>query len=110
MRTLMISVVVILSTIWGCGPSLKQTSNSTTQDLPDTTKMTHARVIDYSDLDGCTFLLELDDGSKLQPLTLAEEFMKDGLSVYITYSIVKQPGICMVGRIINVDQIVRSEK
>lgn len=37
------------------------------------------------ELDGCTYLLELQDGSKLQPVTLPVEFQHGGLKVRIKY-------------------------
>ncbi len=67
-------------------------------------------VIDNRGLDGCTYILILGDGTRLEPVDLAESFRKDSLKVMIKYSEVKQPSICMVGRMVNIIEIkVRSE-
>ncbi|MBK6640060.1 MAG: hypothetical protein KBH11_01820 [Bacteroidia bacterium] len=56
-----------------------------------------ATVIDMRELDGCTYLLELQDGSKLQPVTLPVEFQHGGLKVRIKYKKVEIMSICMSG-------------
>lgn len=56
-----------------------------------------ATVIDMRKLDGCTYLLELQDGSKLQPATLPVEFQHGGLKVRIKYKKVEIMSICMSG-------------
>lgn len=56
-----------------------------------------ATVIDYSELDGCRFLLELEDGRKLEPVNLQEKYMKHGLKVLITWKNADGMSICMAG-------------
>jgi len=110
MRSLFYTVTLLLIIFYSCGPAIQEIATNNANYNLDTSKMTQARVIDYSDLDGCSFILELDDGSKLQPLVLPEEFKKNGITVYVTFSFVKQPGVCMVGKIIEIDKITISEK
>ncbi|MDQ3049546.1 MAG: hypothetical protein M3Q95_01540 [Bacteroidota bacterium] len=64
-----------------------------------------ATVVDYSELDGCTFLLELSDGQKLQPENLGEAFKKKGLKVFITYKIYNGISNCMAGKMVTLNSI-----
>ncbi len=79
-------------------------------EVPDETKHSFegyekATVINYS-VDGCTWMLLLDDGRKLQPAELKTEFQKDKLMVWITYTIKKgSVGICMTGTMISLTDI-----
>ncbi|MCW3101731.1 MAG: hypothetical protein JWO09_171 [Bacteroidetes bacterium] len=66
---------------------------------------TKATVIDYK-VDGCTWMLELEDGKKLQPAELKPDYQKDKLQVWITYEIKKGGmGICMAGEMVNITHI-----
>lgn len=66
---------------------------------------TKATIINYT-VDGCSWLLELEDGKKLQPETLDQKFQKDKLKVWIKYTIKKGGvGICMTGEMVNITAI-----
>jgi hypothetical protein len=66
---------------------------------------TKAEVINYA-IDGCTWMLQLKDGKKLQPSYLKPEFQKDKLKVWIKYSPKKGGvGICMAGEMVNITEI-----
>jgi hypothetical protein len=51
------------------------------------------------EVEACGYLLFLENGQKLKPATLGEEFKKEGLTVWIKYTVSKQ-GIstCMAGQ------------
>jgi hypothetical protein len=69
-----------------------------------------AIVKDYR-VDGCTWLLVLEDGKKLQPVELKPEFQKDNLRVWIRYEIKKNgTGICMTGEMVTITTIERRRK
>ena len=64
-----------------------------------------AEVRNY-DVDGCGYLLFLENGKKLNPGELKEEFRKDALKVWIRYSLRK--GVmttCMAGENIQLNDI-----
>lgn len=64
-----------------------------------------AKVI-KSQLDGCSWQLQLRDGKMLQPSALAPEFQKDQLEVWIKYVPKKGAvGICMQGEMVNITAI-----
>ena len=61
-----------------------------------------ATVIDMTELDGCRFMMKLEDGKRIQPVSMPEVYkdykFTDGEQVRMTY--VPQPdmmGICMSG-------------
>ena len=59
--------------------------------------MTMVTVRDFRSLDGCTFLLETEDGRFLQPANLQVAQQKEGLVMGVTYKKTKTPSICMKG-------------
>ena len=64
-----------------------------------------ATVIRYS-LDGCSWMLALKDGKKLQPENLKADFQKDKLEVWIRYQLKKGGmSICMAGEIVTITEI-----
>jgi len=64
-----------------------------------------ATVINY-EVDGCTFLLLLEDGKKIEPTNLSADFRKDKLTVWIKY-MAKKGGVsvCMAGQIVELSDI-----
>ena len=58
-------------------------------------------VVDYRDLDGCTFLLETDDKQKLQPVNLPAGLQRNGLRLYVVYKKTDGMSICMAGTMVN---------
>lgn len=74
---------------------------------PEETKDGYAKatVINYT-VDGCSWLLQLEDGKKLEPTNLSDEFKKDKLKVWIQYQIKKGGmSICMAGEVITITKI-----
>ena len=62
-------------------------------------------VINY-EVDGCTYLIQLGDGTKLQPTSLKDEFKKDKLDVWIKYAAKKGAvSNCMSGQIVDITDI-----
>jgi hypothetical protein len=89
-------LLIFLVTVWfalaGCANSRPQSTPSPAGAIP-------AKVIDMRELDGCGFLLELEDGRKLQPVTpLPEKFQSNGMKVLITYKNTDVMSICMSGQ------------
>lgn len=51
----------------------------------------------------CTFLIQLADGTKLEPMTLAKEFQTDGLKVNVTYrEHPEMASTCQLGSIVEI--------
>lgn len=67
------------------------------------TMETEGTIEDASKLDGCTFLIKLSDGQKLQPVNLGEEFKVNNLAVTFKYK--TKPDMmsaCMSGTIVEI--------
>lgn len=60
----------------------------------------------YTGLDGCAWIIELDNGQKLEPLNL-DEFIAspaDGMKVRVNYiDDIEMASICMVGKIARIN-------
>jgi hypothetical protein len=64
-----------------------------------------ATIISYQ-VDGCTFILQLSDGKKLQPYNLSDEFKKDQLTVWVKYVPKKNVfNSCMAGQVVELSDI-----
>lgn len=77
------------------------------KSIPETTEQpkptaVFALVVDYSELDGCTYLLELSDGQKLQPVNLREDLQRKGLKLFITYKNHDGVSTCMAGKMVTI--------
>lgn len=82
------------------------TKKATTSDTEMETKgYVKAMVISY-EVDGCGYMLELTDKSKLEPDGLQPEFQKDSLKVWIKYKAVPdRMSVCMAGATIDLLEI-----
>jgi len=50
-------------------------------------------------------MLQLDDGKKLEPVNLQDEFKKDNFNVWLKYQNYKGNSACMAGEMITIDAI-----
>jgi len=63
-----------------------------------------ATLHNYTGLDGCGWVLELNDGSKLEPQNL-DDFeieLEEGKKLHIKYEKVDAGSICMVGDVVKI--------
>ena len=69
-------------------------------------------VKDYTGLDGCGFIIELEDGTTLEPAeVMVRNFeFRDNQKVWLTYvSLTNQVSVCMVGELVRVTGITERE-
>ena len=60
-------------------------------------------VVDMSSLDGCRFLIQLEDSSFIEPINLSEEYRLNEKKVCFQYKLKPEiPSICMKGKIAEV--------
>jgi len=59
-----------------------------------------AKVKNMMGLDGCGFLLILDNGEKLEPTNLDKQFMQNGIILWIKYKPTGNASICMAGKVV----------
>jgi hypothetical protein len=69
-----------------------------------------ARVRNMAGLDGCGFLLILDNGETLEPVNLDKQFMQDGLKLWIRYTTTGNASICMAGIVVTLTAIEKSNE
>ncbi len=68
-------------------------------------------VLDMRNLDGCEFVLKLEDGSSLEPVGMKEEYKTNGLFLFIKYKPIKdRMSICMVGPQVELTEVIVSKK
>ncbi len=89
-------MIFIATFSWMCSTP----SKTTTSENKTPSNAIEVKVIDYSELDGCTFLLETSTGQKLQPVHLAEQYRKAGTRLSIVYKVSDGMGICMAGTMV----------
>ena len=87
----LLSLLFLLIATVACHPKVMQTS-----EAPVPTGIPVV-VEDATGLDGCTFLLVLADGKKLQPVNLDSAFQKDGMKLRVTWKTSPGMSICMSG-------------
>ena len=58
-------------------------------------------------LDGCGWVLELKDGSRLEPINLNEfnVTMVEGKKLFVTYEDFPAASICMVGKMVKITSV-----
>jgi hypothetical protein len=60
----------------------------------------------YYKLDGCGYMLQLENGTKLEPTNLPEEFVKENLPVWVKYSHKKGGmSVCMAAPMVVITEI-----
>jgi len=94
---ILLLLFVLFSNFTGC---LKE-EPSMIDGLPGTVK-------DYTGLDGCGFIIELDNGDKLEPAEIVDTgfIFYDGQRVLVTYTELGGWGsYCMVGKIVRIETI-----
>lgn len=68
-------------------------------------------VVTKYDVDGCTFLITLENGKRLHPLNLDEAYQIDGLGVWIKYIFQREAiTVCMAGEVIKITAIEKEKK
>lgn len=96
-------LICMFFTITSCSEKTTPPEKTTAPDKITGPGAFFATVVDYSELDGCTYLLELADGQKLQPINLPEDFKRKGLKLFITYKLHDGMSTCMAGKMVTLN-------
>ena len=108
-----IKAIILNLALLSIMPSCKTTNNLPIvvieEPVSPYASYTKAIVIKYS-LDGCNWMLQLEDGKKLEPRNLKDEFKKENLKVWVTYQTFNDYSFCMAGDIINIEDIALREE
>ena len=105
--TKLTAMACMLLILGGCHPKTSNVSNEQKgTNKENNTGYEKLTVKDLTGLDGCTFVLIKQDGKKLEPMNLPDEFRKDGIKVLVKYTVKRDAiSICMVGSMVEVSDI-----
>ncbi len=109
--TLIIVSIVLLSALQSCSLFVKKKEQEVKvqEPAPSHIGYTKGNIINYS-LDGCSWMIEIENNKKLEPVNLKEEFKKEGLKVWVKYQHYENYSFCMAGEMVNITEIeVRQE-
>ncbi|MBM3186970.1 MAG: hypothetical protein FJZ67_11780 [Bacteroidetes bacterium] len=71
--------------------------------------MFKGKLHDYTGLDGCGMLIDLDNGTTLEPINLSHfqdnVNLVDGQKVWVKYNEISAGSICMVGKVVEIDEL-----
>lgn len=97
--------IILFISICSCKTKAPQQNNNQPNSIETKEGYTKATIINYA-VDGCSWMIQLEDGKKLEPSNLADEFKKENLKVWIQYQ-VKKGGmsICMAGEMVTITTI-----
>lgn len=85
--------------------SFSFTCNKDKQQVEDAVA---AQLFDYTGLDGCSWIIKLEDEEVIEPVNLQDFDIEliEGKKVWIKYTVQNNlASICMVGSIVNIDGI-----
>jgi hypothetical protein len=99
MEVFRLTTIVVFLALIACA---KPTTPERTGQTPTGILVT---VVDYTGLDGCTYLLQQADGQKLQPVNLGEEFRKNDLKLYVTFKNHDGVSTCMAGKMVTLTDV-----
>ncbi|GAB4148309.1 MAG: hypothetical protein Fur0041_21970 [Bacteroidia bacterium] len=103
LTNLLLASIIILSSVVVSCKEKKATASATPVDYA-ANGYTKALVIFY-ELDGCNYMIMLENQKKLEPDYLDPKFQKDSLPVWIKYDNDERMSVCMAGETIKVIDI-----
>ena len=72
--------------------------------LKETASFMHGEVIDKTNLDGCTFIILINDSIALEPVNLDNKFKKNKLQIIFKYRESRAMTTCMIGQAIIISE------
>lgn len=97
MKTIIAALLLVSTMAIGCEK----------EETGDAIEMQSGTLYDYTGLDGCSWIIQLADGTKLEPTNL-DDFPitpEDGKEIFLTYTPLDAGSICMVGTVIEIQSI-----
>jgi hypothetical protein len=103
---LLIAYLFLFGSLQSCFlfSNVKNKKSESIADTHEQQGFSKATIINYT-IDGCTFMIQLEDGKKLEPTNLQDTFKKDNFKVWIKYQHYKGNSICMAGEMITITGI-----
>lgn len=106
---ILIICLALISALQSCfmDRGLKGINTESIADTHEQNGFVKATIINYT-LDGCSFMFLLEDGKKLEPVNLLDEYKKDKINVWIKYQHYKGNSICMAGEMVTITAIEKN--
>jgi hypothetical protein len=103
MNLLQVSVISFLL-FEGCS-KMDDTKTGDPDETGKCTNTVRATIVNKTGLDGCGWLLQLSDGSSLEPTNLSDFGIElvDNKTVDVSYTEVNMISICMVGPVVEIN-------
>ena len=113
--SLILTIIILMQLLNSC----KTQKSEVKQEATDISKPTPTNnnsgkyqnsikaIITQLDLDGCTWIILLEDGKRLEPVNLAEEFKVANLDVMLQYTHADGNSICMAGEMVTITYIAK---
>ncbi len=97
LRAAVVVILSILTNVCSC--------RTATPSIETTAGYTLATVIKYP-VDGCSYLLQLENGKKLEPENLQARYKKNNLKVWVKYRYYQGNSSCMAGEMVTITHII----
>ena len=97
-KSLIIGIIIIALSLFAC----KATKTSTCDNAVE------AKLVNLTGLDGCSWVIELENGNKLEPINLKSFDIKlrNKKKIWVSYTDAKDyVSICMTGKIVRIECI-----
>jgi hypothetical protein len=102
-------LIIIFLILAGCH-SIKKTTDKKVAQVDYASQNYSKGVIKDIELDGCRYLIELQDGKRLNPDKLDTLFQHDQLKVWVKFKIHDRMNICMSGTTVDIIDIQKREE
>jgi|ERR1019366_3648444 hypothetical protein len=104
--TVIIISIVVLSAMQSCFLFVKNKTEiqNPKEPVPLYIGYTKATITNYT-VDGCSWMIKLEDSKMLEPVNLKDEFKKEGLKVWIQYKHYDNYSFCMAGEMVTITAI-----
>jgi len=95
-KVLLMTLLIAAFTLAACNSTKSDNTQKADKNL------TEGVLVDMNNLDGCGWIIKLEDGTKLQPVNINKfDFEpKDGVAVLFRYKKVDMAGVCMLGQMV----------
>ena len=101
---LIIIGLLALTSLQSCKLFIKPATIVSQKVAPIHNEYTKATIINYT-IDGCSWMIRLEDGKLLEPINLKDEFKKENLKVWIQYKHYENFSFCMSGEMVTITAI-----
>lgn len=103
--SIFLSIIILSCKISRESTHQEKSKKEVSSEKTNQSKEMEATVIDLRGLDGCSFLLQVHNQERLEPINLPEEMKVNGLAVMVTYEYHQGASICMAGKMIKITHI-----